>query len=179
MSYTPPPTFEPGDPLAAAELNILSDDIAYLAAGLAGTTFSGVKLSRSANQSIPDSTDTAISWSSEVYDLGSWWSSGETITVPAGAIPEGGSQIACLVIAAATFATNGTGSRRLRIDVGGDVVASWPVSALSGDQTSLVLSDVVVVEAADDIEILAYQSSGGALNVTEARLTIVRLGLVA
>lgn len=44
----------------------------------------GVTLRRTANQSVNNTTDTAISWDTEDEDLGGFWSSGTTVTIPTG-----------------------------------------------------------------------------------------------
>lgn len=43
----------------------------------------GVQLRRAANQSIPNNTSTPISWDTQDEDIGGFWTSGTTITVPA------------------------------------------------------------------------------------------------
>jgi hypothetical protein len=45
---------------------------------------SGVRLRRASNQSINNAALTAISWDTEDEDIGGFWASGTTVTVPAG-----------------------------------------------------------------------------------------------
>src|SRR5258708_7100338 len=104
MSYVTPPTFVSAATLAAADLNILSEDIADLDARARAGAFQGVALVRSAAQSISASADTAISFVTAPVDEGSWWTSGTDVVVPSGAIPPGSSQIAVEISAAARFA---------------------------------------------------------------------------
>lgn len=180
MAYTTPPTFVSGDPLLAAELNVLGDDIVYLAGVAAGVTFSGVKISRGTNQSIADSTAVDISFTTEVLDYGAWWSSGTTITVPAGAIPASYTTIAIAVNATIRYAINGTGARRLYVTKNGSVEETSPsVSALSGENTYASVNTWIEVAAGDTITLQAYQSSGGALNAESIKLAIYRIAPLA
>lgn len=174
MPYTAPPTFVDGDDLPAADLNVLSDDIEYLEAISQGLTASGVQVTRSSSQSISSSTDTYVSFESEQFDYGGWWSSGATITVPAGAIPAGFTTIIIQIAVNAKFASNGTGYRRVEVHKNGSSVGGWQVSALSGDVTDLVLPEWTTVAAGDTIKLNVYQNSGSALNLAQARMTVMR-----
>ena len=46
--------------------------------------FQGVLLRKTSNQSIPDVTLTALSWQTEIYDVGGWFSAGTLVVVPPG-----------------------------------------------------------------------------------------------
>lgn len=175
MPYTTPPTFVSGGTVTASNLNILSDDIEYLYGISQGVTFSGAQISRSTNQSISDSTDTNISWNAESFDYGGWWSSGTALTVPAGAIPAGYTNIAVLAIARAKFASNTTGNRKLTVLKNGSEVGSTALGGVGGGDTTLVwLVELFTVAAADTVAVQVYQTSGGALNVTAASISLVR-----
>ena len=178
MAYTTPPTFVSGDPLTAADLNILSDDIADLHGVAEGVTFYGVKLVKT-SQSISDSAYTNINWASETYDYGSWWSTGVYATVPAGAIPAGFTTIACHVVVNARWAANGTGNRRISLQVNGSEVAYSSLSGITGDTLGMVINDYVLVVAGDQIKIQVYQSSGSSLTLDYAYMTIIRHAPVA
>lgn len=179
MPYTSPPTFVASDPLAADELNILSEDIEYLYGISQGLTFSGCTLRRAASQSIANNTDVDISFDTETYDYGGWYTSGTTVTVPAGAIPAGYTSIAVDIYAAIKYATDGTGKRRVQIEVNGSSVKSWTIGALSSDVTDVQVSGTFVVEAADTITLVGLQTSGGSLNATEGALSVIRRNAVA
>ena len=181
MTYTTPPTFVAGDELAAADLNILGDDIVDLDGRVNGLTFSGVSLYRSSAQSIPNTTNTNITWTTESFDIGGWWSSGTKVIVPAGAVPAGYTTIAVDVSVSLRYVSNGTGTRRLRIMQNGAAVdgGDQSVSALSGETTIFDKTWTVIVEAADELEIDTYQSSGGALNMDVARVQVLRRAPVA
>ena len=98
MSYTAPPTFVASDVLTAAQLNVLSDDIAYLYSTLQGVTYSACSVRRAANQSLTTATETEISFDNEDLDIGGWYSSGTDIIVPAGAIPSGSTSVGVLLL---------------------------------------------------------------------------------
>jgi hypothetical protein len=144
----------------------IRDNLLYLYGLIQGTTYSAVFISRGANQSIPDTTDTNISFDTEVYDYGGWWTSGTNIVVPAGAVPTGFTTIAVWVIPIFSFASNSTGRRKVIIQKNGSTQETFSISALSGDPTVVILPTLITVAAADIITIQVYQSSGGALNVT-------------
>lgn len=176
---TTPPTFVAGDILEADQLNLLGDGIVELQAVTEAIPFCGVKLTRGASQSIGDSVDTNITWTVETFDVGGWWSSGNTIIVPAGAIPSGYTTIAVVGFAMARFVSNGTGSRRLAIVHDGVDEAIDSRSALSGETTSVTSTEPFTVAAGDAITMRVYQSSGGSLNCDVARLSIIRLAPVS
>lgn len=180
MAYTTPPTFVASDPLAAADLNILSDDIIYLKGQTDGFTLSGFSIRRAATQSISNSTDTDISFDTELQDFGGWWSSGTTATTPSAAIPSGASEIGALVFAMVKFATDGDGKRKVTVLKNGSAVDLWKVQALDDDNTTVIFPpQFTTTEAADTWKLQVWQNSGGALNVSEARLCILRYGVAS
>lgn len=180
MAYTAPPTFVAGDPLAADDLNTLGDDIVDLDARVQGTVASLVALTRSSNQSTATGVAESVVWTTEVIDVGGWWSSGAAIVVPASAIPDGATTIGVMVNAFATFALNATGSRIIRVLVNGSSARQRSQSADGGEATiSEIMGKVVEVAAADEIEIEVEQSSGGSLNVTAAGIDLVRVGVIS
>jgi hypothetical protein len=179
VTYTTPPTFVADEILAAADLNILGDDIVYLKGISDGVAFSGCQITRVAATSIATSTDSPITWSSETFDYGGWWSSGTNVVVPAGAIPAGYTSIAVLVIARTRFASNGTGNRKISVKKNGSSFGNPHTSALSGDATPMDVTELEVVEAGDIITFEVWQSSGGALDVSQTQLTVVRFAPAA
>ena len=175
MAYTTPPTFVSGDPLTAAELNVLGGDIEHLYGIALGVTASGAQVTRGSNQSLSDSTTTSISWTAEAFDFGAWWSSGTDIVVPAGAIPAGYTTILVHVVASVRFASNGTGYRSLTLYINGSQVGNSPnTSAISGETTTVTLNRYAEVASGDVITIRATQTSGGALNAANSEATVVR-----
>jgi hypothetical protein len=174
MAYVTPPTFVAGDPLAADDLNILGDDIEYLKDIADGVTAAGAQVTRSANQSIASSSDTNISWDTENFDYGGWYSSGTKIIVPAGAIPGGFTSIMVHVTGFAKFGTDGTGKRQVQLLKNGTAFGGLKLRAIDDDTTVIYVDDYAIVEASDYIQMLVWQNSGSSLNVTQARLSVVR-----
>ena len=176
MSFTTPPTFVAGDPLAAADLNILGDDIDYLYALAQGTLASGVQITRTATQSISTSSSTDVSFSAEVWDLGGWWSSGTTVTVPAGAIPSGFTTIIVHCEAEVRWAANATGARAMTFYKNGSAVDPGRRFAAvgGGDSTDIGFGRYISVAAGDTITLRVYQNSGSSLNVSNVVMSIMR-----
>lgn len=174
MAFVTPPTFSSGAVLTAAQLNILSDDLNYLKGIADGVTISGVGLRRAATQSIANDSDVAVSWDTEVQDWGGWWSSGTTVTVPAGAIPGDSTMIAVQAVVQAKFASNATGKRTLRVLKEGSSVDYWKIPALDDDVTSIAFTTFSTTIALDDWTVQVRQNSGGALNITEAHFWLLR-----
>jgi hypothetical protein len=174
MAWTTPPTFVAGDPLAAAELNVLGDDLLYVKGVSDGASFSGVKLSRDATQSIPNATQTAVTMITEVFDFGGWWTSGAVATVPASAVPAGFSTIIVEVVLSARLATNGTGTRQIYLMHNGSEADVLSYSAIGGEATTIALTTFLEVAAGDTIGLAVKQNSGGALDTHYNRMAIVR-----
>lgn len=179
MSYTAPPVFVADDVLEADQLNVLGDDIAYLKAITDGVVFSGVRVTRSAATSIADNTWTAVTWTTEVYDIGSWWGSGTNVVVPAGAIPAGFTTIAVHCIFNTSFAANGTGYRGIRLLVNGSSEVAQTIPGFSSDTAIIIGTGYVIVEAGDVLTAEVFQNSGGALNASSIQLVAVRFLPVA
>ena len=174
MAYVTPPTFVAADPLAAADINILGADIAYLKGIADGVVASGAQVTRSANQSISTSTDTNISWDTENFDYGGWYSSGTKIIVPAGAIPGGFTSIMIHCTGFVKFATDGTGKREVQLNKNGSSFGSLKVTALDDDVTVIYIDEYALAVAADEIQMQVWQNSGSSLNSVQARLSVVR-----
>lgn len=173
--WTNPKTFAALIGLTASELNTyLRDNLTYLKDGLDGAVFNGTQLSRSTNQTLATASAENVVWTTQNFDIGSWWTSGTKIIVPAASIVSGYTTIAVLVYARLKFATNGTGVRRIRFLDNGASFGFKTTPALSGDETDTDMLDFRIVSALDEIEIEGYQSSGGNLAVTEATVSVVR-----
>lgn len=118
-------------------------------------------------QSINDSTNTALTFNTEDFDVGAMHDTGSNtsrLTIPASA---GGLY---WVNANTTFASNATGYRHLFIRKNG--TTNVLTGALNlGNATTVTMincSGILVLSAGDYLEIMAFQSSGGALNVGSA-----------
>lgn len=180
MAYTDPPDFTAGDPLAADELDVLSEDIRFLYARSEGTTWSAVQAYRSSNQAIADSTEEAVIFNIESFDAGGWFDGNDTkIIVPASAIPDGATVIAVEVDAEIEWDSDNAGVRRAIIHVNGASAGSRTIDAMAGGGTPVTINRKLTVEAADEIELIGYQTSGSGLNVTFGFISVTRLGVVS
>jgi len=168
-----------GDPAAAADLNTLGDDIAYLYSLVQGTTFSGVQLTRTTDQTLATGAGEYVSWNSQIFDFGGWWSTGTAITVPAGAIPDGFTRIAILVFGRIKFESDDTGARRIQVHVNGTSVGSRTVGSLTGgDPTDIQISEVTTVEAGDIVKLEGYHTAGHNLNLSACDISVLRYAAV-
>jgi hypothetical protein len=177
MAYVTPPTFVALDPLAAAELNILGDDIVYLKGITDSVSAQGVQLKRTSDQTITTGTETPVTFQAESFDYGGWWSSGTDIIVPAGAIPSGYTTIIVMVVMRARFATNGTGVRRIRPLLNGTNFGSMTVGGISSDPTDLTITEFVEVEAGDVITMGVYHTKGSNLALEVGNCSVMRFTL--
>jgi hypothetical protein len=177
-SYTPEKTWS-SEVVSASDLNTyLRDNVDYVYGQVSGLTFSGCTLTRTAATSIADSTNTAISWTTERQDIGGWYSSGTNIVVPAGAIPSGSTTIAIKVEARTIFASDADGYRRIRLLKNGTPFRSPSTAAVNGDTTDHFAQGVEYVVAADVITVEVYHNAGAALDVSETIVDVYRLGPV-
>jgi hypothetical protein len=174
VAYTTPPTFSAGAALAAADLNILGADITYLKGIADGVGFSGTRVTRAANTSIADSTDSLITFTAEAYDYGGWYSSGTNVVVPAGAIPGGYTTIAVMVIAQTTWHANGTGRRYVYAQQNGSNIAGVSFTGDSGEDMFEAVTGFAICAAGDTLSLDVKQTSGGALNCYNSQLIVVR-----
>ncbi len=115
------------------------------------------------NQSIPDATETVLSFLSETYDVGAMH---DNSTNPSRlTIPAGGSGI-YKFHAQARFASNATGRREMHIYKNGSKIASYvSPTASAGFDSFLQISADDSASVGDYYEVYVYQNSGGALDV--------------
>ena len=154
MAYSTPPNFTAGTPLAEGDLDILSDDIAFLA------NPPKCRIYNSANLSIPHNTATTLTFNSERQDTDTMHST----SVNTGRITMNTAGFYIVGISL-EFASNATGTRRVDVSVGATVIASEIDSAVSGDVTRKVVSTGYQFAAGDYVTFIVTQTSGGALNV--------------
>lgn len=125
----------------------------------------GVKVYRTAVQSISNNTVTAVNWTAEDFDSDGFHDNATNntrLTVPSGL---GGKYF---VFAQLRYASNATGERQIRFHVNGSYQAYTLVLPLSGAATVFSLAAVLPLVATDYVECNAYQTSGGNLDVTHA-----------
>ena len=128
--------------------------------------FRGCLVYLDANQSIPNSSGTSINFDQEDYDTDSVHdniTNNTRLTVPSGVTK-------VRLTARGYFATNSTGVRSLSINknsgsyVGLAAASENSPSATSSDYIN-VISPVLIVAGGNYFELMAFQSSGGSLNL--------------
>lgn len=159
MALTYPiPTVTAGEYIDTPDWNALADSINFLANRPA------CRVHNSANISVPNATDTILTFNTESFDTASMHSTSVNtgrITCTAAGI--------YVVTAVAQFAANATGARSMGLIVNGLAgtfynFAQAPVNSAAG-ATRLVVTDIIKLAVGDHVQVVAYQTSGGALNV--------------
>jgi len=181
MAYTTMKTWAALAVLTASEMNTyLRDNMDYVKDRLDGLALSGVTASRSASsQSIPNTTDTNIIFTSVSVEVNDWWTSGTNVIVPVGTVPGSATSVGALIFASIKYADNATGKRRVAIYRNGTLVSRKTVDAIgAGDDTDVETMSFTTMVDGDIFTLQAYQSSGGALNASLSHLSVIRLGPV-
>ena len=132
------------------------------ATAASGSTFAGVRVSKSAAQSTANNTYTVVTWNTENFDTNTFHdnaTNNSRLTVPSGKAGY------YLVTGTMAFAGNATGYRRAFYTLNGvlaaDVNTQW---AANTQVETASFAYVVNLAVADYIEMQVYQSSGGSLN---------------
>lgn len=159
MAFTTPATAVASTILTAAWLNTyVRDNTAWIA-----TDSPAVRAYNNANVSIANNSLQAVTLNSERFDnSGSHSTSVNTprITAPAGA---GGKY---LIGAHLAYAGNGTGVRANNVRLnGGSFVSTTTLLPPGAVEAQFTTATVYALSAADYVEMVAFQTSGGALNV--------------
>jgi len=134
-----------------------------------------VKAERTATQSLSSGVDTAIAFNAtDAYDTDAFHnpaSNNTRLTIPANM---GGLY---LVVAAARYDTSSAGARRLYLLVNGTTldIGTSLAAVSSSIQMHIQATGLLVLAAADYIEVMAYQSSGGALAINLASVEMVKI----
>lgn len=140
------------------DLSVTDDKVAY---GISPRKMRliGAKVFRSTNQSITSGSATAMSFDSEAYDEGGFW----TIDAPTRlTVPYDGVYALTLY---ADFNSNDLGDRRGTVNINGVVTIAVVRTPTVGRATALLLTLTQRFTAGDYIEYAVTQTSGVALNV--------------
>ena len=132
-----------------------------------GSTFVGCQLEKiTSDQSISNATPTAVTFNSEVFDTNGFHdnsTNNSRITIPSGKAGK------YLLTSQITFATNGTGTRIVKIYKNGSLFALPNISvASSSDYIAFNSTTLVDAAVGDYYEVYAEQSSGGNLNLNRS-----------
>ena len=133
-------------------------------AAAGGSTFVGCGVKKTADQTLTTSTYTVLSWDSENFDTDTMHNNvtnNTRITIPSGKTGY------YLLSGSISFGSNGAGNRIVRAYKNG-ADFRWLAAmdaAATGNFTVVSFSQTISLTAADYLEIYAFQSSGGDLNV--------------
>jgi hypothetical protein len=136
--------------------------------GSASSSYSGVQLYKTADQTISDSTNTTMNWASEDIDVGGYHdnvTNNSRITIPSG---KGGYYF---VYTIAAWASNSSGKRIARFLKNGSAYrdGSNPFTLVNvgggnSSETTQYLGLVMSLAAGDYVEVQVWQNSGGNLS---------------
>jgi len=141
-------------------------------------SFVGVSVKATTNQSISNSTFTAVTWDSEYYDTNTFHSTSSNtsrFTIPAGKAGY------YAIIGRLDYAANATGNRRIAVYKNGVLIqGSVFVAPAGGFEISNAIQTILSLAVSDYVEIYAWQNSGGALDLYktggESEFTMAFLG---
>jgi hypothetical protein len=130
-----------------------------------GATFSGVVLSKTADQTIATSSATAITFNSESIDSNGYHdnvTNNSRITIPSGKAGK------YWVSTQLSYAPNTTGYRSINIRKNGTTIGGMYTAPIGGASWNSIITFVQIVDCAvsDYLEIFSVQTSGGNLNIT-------------
>jgi hypothetical protein len=128
----------------------------------------GAKVSRSSAQSVSDSTATGIQFSTEEWDDNNYFSSGANTRIT---IPAAGKY---MITGKVKFEANTTGYRSVFFFLNGTTNIHNEIDIpVTGRKTKIILAPTVFEFAANDyIELYVFQTSGGALDLTDCTFCI-------
>jgi hypothetical protein len=130
-----------------------------------GSTFVGTVLRRSANQSISNTTLTAVAFTQETIDTNGFHdnvTNNTRVTIPSGKSGK------YTFIWNAVWSSNSTGYRKANLYLNGSSNSQLATAvAVNGDQTALTGTVTFSATAGDYFEVYVYQSSGGALDLID------------
>ena len=116
-------------------------------------------VAKAADQSISNTTVTAISFDTETWDTGSFYSSGTDVTITAATAGRWD------LYAHVDYASNSTGLRQCYIKVNGATVQTSGQNAVNGDDSRVNIQVPVALVNGDVVTLHVWQNSGGSLNV--------------
>ena len=136
---------------------------AWVALGASSSSFVGCFVYGTSNPSIANNTLTTISFGAELFDSDGFHSNttnNSRITIPAGKAGK------YLITGANIFLTNSTGIRSIRFYKNGSLIYFYNMEAATSANTIMNVSYLADLAVNDYVEMIAYQTSGGALTMT-------------
>jgi hypothetical protein len=136
------------------------------AAPAGGSTFVGASAFHSSAQSLSNDAFTAVNFTSESFDTDNFHDNSTNntrFTVPSGKAGK------YLITFGVRYANNGTGRRIIGVRKNGTTyqpnTIEFPGSSVSGCEPGATVSAIVDLAVNDYLELMAYQNSGGSLNI--------------
>jgi hypothetical protein len=116
---------------------------------------------------VANTTDVAVTWDTELFDVGGMHSTSSNTS--RFTVPTGGDGL-YLITTVVVFAANGTGLRRAQIRKNGAELVGLSGNTVMHGVTAagdvgVPLTAIADLAAGDYLEVYAWQSSGGALNI--------------
>lgn len=162
-TWTTPTPFVVGHVETDSDLNpIFHDNMLFL------YQIKFCRVFRSAVQSIPSSTVTAMSWTDEDEDL---YSLHSTVSNQSRVVAPSGLAGIYLCHAQIEFAANATGTRSVFIEHNGTIIAQQVIDARSSGVTIVSVESSVKLAVGEYVEAFVSQTSGGSLNVDSGAAT--------
>lgn len=163
MSYTEDQRLHCGHSIDDEDIEV------YIANGeqlLTDTEFSGAAVSRSSEQTISDTTDTAMTWVTEEFDDGGYYAGGSPtrLTVPTG--------IVRVFIMAFVLWADDSGLTASLSKNGSTTFDGNPLWHQGATRTHTLVSPILEVSATDYFELIIHQNSGGDLGA-KGRMSIM------
>lgn len=174
MSFATPPVFTVGQKVTAAQMNVLSEDVAFIGR----SNLSRIHRTAGSPQSIATATWSDITFHTEATDSLNGFAGPDTLIT----LPWTGDY---LVIAKIVWAAAGasTGVRHVQMYSSNTTNESlWSPETLVTIPGSTVetghpaISDTATHQAGEQLGVRVYQNSGSSLNVVRAQLSVVYLG---
>jgi hypothetical protein len=155
-------TYVNGDVFSASDINDTNGTINLV------TTFVGCSIRNSAAISVSNNTDQALTFDEEAYDTDAMHSTASNTSRITIATGKGGYYEFRWT---GLWASNNTGNRRLKLRKNGSTEYQSSALTVKGDGlTGIATSIVVSANAGDYFELLAFQDSGGALDMGVATI---------
>lgn len=162
MAWTSPKTYAGNSAATSADRNTYErDNLNWLA-----NDHPRCRVTRATSQSINNATDTAVTFTTEAYDVGPMHDNGvnpSRLTAPAGG---GGIYMVGAFFQMANL-TGGRAAAWLRVNSSTDIAISVNAPP-SGTGPADVLSAGINLAAGDYVELIVNQNSGGAIALTPA-----------
>jgi hypothetical protein len=128
----------------------------------------GARAVRTTTLSVTNNLDSAITFPTEAFDTsGMFTPTGSVITIQL----EG----TYLLTGWCLFASNASGRRVLTLSINSGNNPRLELPPVSGSQTGLLVTAVVDMTVGGTVSLVAFQTSGGALNIEEAQLAAMKL----